>query len=563
MGCTGSSAVKEPLDLDYQDGDMLDEMALNNSSNAHTRASIDPRRSVDRAWLDSRRPGDSRNGSITGKASRVDRVIADTRVSTDLPKLTESEVWDTCWPAWVLQYAPETGEEGLPRRVGSFQKVEKIGQGTYSSVYKAIDKTDGRVVALKKVRADAMDEDSISFLCREINILRSLDHPNIMKLLNVATTSEKATIFLVFEYLEHDLAGLCRLLGGPLTEEQTKFYVKQLLEALQYCHERGIMHRDVKCSNLLLDSDGNLKLGDFGLAIKPLHETQALTTRVITLWYRPPELLLGAIRYDTMVDMWSAGCIFAELLQGEPVLPGRTEVEQLHKIFKLCGSGGLDKLKLHTKVPYGPLLPSNDAYPRTVDTNFIHFPPDALELVEQLLSIIPSERGTAREALASPYFSNEPHPEPFSLIGIPTSHEYTVKRLAARRHSTAQGKDPLAGRRNSEALPAHEGGKGGRTSAEASHSRGLPSTKSANLSSQSHKGGVGLRSAPALNPADRNALRRQSMYNILSSNTESQIKQIDRIPKQSLVGLDEVAPMTQGNALDETIYESRLPYKRR
>lgn len=94
-----------------------------------------------------------------------------------------------------------------------------------------------------------------------------------------------------------------------------------------------------QCSNLLLDSDGNLKLGDFGLAIKPLHETQALTTRVITLWYRPPELLLGAIRYDTMVDMWSAGCIFAELLQGEPVLPGRTEVEQLHKIFKLCGSG--------------------------------------------------------------------------------------------------------------------------------------------------------------------------------------------------------------------------------
>ena len=203
----------------------------------------------------------------------------------------------------------------------------QIGQGTYSNVYRARDLNQKKIVALKKVRFDNLEPESVRFMAREIQILRRLDHPNIIKLEGLVTSRMSCSLYLVFEYMEHDLAGLASHPTVKFSEPQVKCYLQQLLSGLDHCHSRGVLHRDIKGSNLLIDNSGVLKIADFGLAsfFDP-RQTQPLTSRVVTLWYRPPELLLGATRYGAAVDLWSTGCILAELYAGKPIMPGRTEV---------------------------------------------------------------------------------------------------------------------------------------------------------------------------------------------------------------------------------------------
>lgn len=225
-------------------------------------------------------------------------------------------------------------------------------------MYKARDKYTGKVVAMKKVRFDTSEPESVKFMAREIRILRRLDHPNIVKLEGLATSRMHYSIYLVFDYMQSDLATIINRPGERLTEPQVrnepafsfnfekkkmifwlliyyvldvkvKSYMHQLLSGLKHCHERGILHRDIKGSNLLIDRKGMLKIADFGLAnyFNP-EKKRPLTTRVVTLWYRAPELLLGATDYGIGIDLWSAGCLMAEMLTGRPILPGRTEVKK-------------------------------------------------------------------------------------------------------------------------------------------------------------------------------------------------------------------------------------------
>ncbi|XP_043706887.1 probable serine/threonine-protein kinase At1g54610 isoform X3 [Telopea speciosissima] len=230
------------------------------------------------------------------------------------------------WPSWLSAVAGEAIKGWTPRRADTFEKLDKIGQGTYSNVYKARDLISGKIVALKKVRFDNLEPESVKFMAREILVLRRLEHPNVVKLEGLVTSRMSCSLYLVFEYMEHDLAGLAACPGIKFTEPQVKCYMKQLLSGLEHCHNQGVLHRDIKGSNLLLDNEGVLKLADFGLAaFYGLDHRQPMTSRVVTLWYRPPELLLGATYYGVGVDLWSAGCIFAELLAGKPIMPGRTE----------------------------------------------------------------------------------------------------------------------------------------------------------------------------------------------------------------------------------------------
>ena len=332
------------------------------------------------------------------------------------------------WPPWLTASAAEAVQGWIPLKADSFQKLDKIGQGTYSSVFRAREVETGRIFALKKVKFDNFQPESIRFMAREITILRRLDHPNIMKLEGIITSRMSSSIYLVFEYMEHDLAGLVSRSDIVFTDSQIKCYMRQLLSGLEHCHVRGIMHRDIKVSNILLNNEGVLKIADFGLAntISP-NNKHPLTSRVVTLWYRPPELLMGATNYGVSVDLWSVGCVFAELFLGKPILKGRTEVEQLHKIFKLCGSPP-DEFWKKSKLPHATMFKPQTNYESSLRDRCADFPESAVGLLETLLSIDPNKRGTASSALISEYFNTKPYAcNPSNLPKYSPSKEMDAK----------------------------------------------------------------------------------------------------------------------------------------
>ncbi|KAF7048007.1 hypothetical protein CFC21_056833 [Triticum aestivum] len=356
-------------------------------------------------------------------------------------KRLSAEHLNTGWPDWLVTVAPEAVQGWAPLQADSFERLSKIGQGTYSSVYKARDLRTAKIVALKKVRFVNTDPESVRFMAREICVLRKLNHPNVIKLEGIVTSPVSQNLYLVFEYMEHDLVGLAATPELKFTESQVKCLMQQILSGLDHCHSKGILHRDIKGSNLLIDGHGVLKIADFGLATFYDPESQQpLTSRVATLWYRPPELLLGATRYSAAVDMWSTGCIFGELLTAKPVMPGRTEVEQIHKIFKLCGSPS-DEYWQKLEVPPTGMFKPLCQYKRCIAENFKDLPPSALVLLDNLLALEPEARGTAASSLQSDFFRTEPLAcSPSDLPKCPPSKEYDarLRQEEARRQRRAE-----------------------------------------------------------------------------------------------------------------------------
>ncbi|XP_010551835.1 PREDICTED: LOW QUALITY PROTEIN: cyclin-dependent kinase 12 [Tarenaya hassleriana] len=356
------------------------------------------------------------------------------------------------WPTWLTSAAPEAVHGWFPLCAEGFEKLEKIGQGTYSSVFRAREVGTGRTVALKKIRVHNFETENIRFIAREISILRRLDHPNIMKLEGIIASRNSNSMYFVFEYMEHDLEGLCSSPDIKFTEAQIKCYMKQLLWGVEHCHLRGIMHRDIKASNILVNNKGILKLADFGLAnIVTSRNKNHLTSRVVTLWYRAPELLMGSTSYGVSVDLWSVGCVFAEILTGGPVLKGRTEIEQLHKIYKLCGSPPEDfweKTRLH---PQTKMFKPQHSYGGCLRERFEEFPTTAVNLLETLLSIDPEKRRTSSSALMSEYFTTKPYPcDPSTLPKYPPNKEMDAKHreeLQRRRRVSIKKRDNLSSKK--------------------------------------------------------------------------------------------------------------------
>ncbi|OIV90232.1 hypothetical protein TanjilG_01428 [Lupinus angustifolius] len=356
-------------------------------------------------------------------------------------RYVDAELNAAGWPPWLTASAAEAIQGWIPLKADSFQKLEKIGQGTYSSVFQAREVESGRMFALKKVRFDNLQPESIRFMAREITILRRLDHPNIMKLEGIITSRLSNSIYLVFEYMEHDLAGLISRPDVMFTDSQIKCYMMQLLSGIEHCHLRGIMHRDIKVSNILVNNEGVLKIADFGLAntISP-NNKHPLTSRVVTLWYRPPELLMGSTSYGVSVDLWSVGCVFAELYLHKPILKGRTEVEQLHKIFKLCGTPTDDYWKKF-KLPHATMFKPQTTYESSLRERCADFPETAVSLLETFLSIDPYKRGTASSALMSEYFNTIPDAcSPSKLPKYPPSKEMDAKNRGDSSSKKTGGK---------------------------------------------------------------------------------------------------------------------------
>ncbi|KAG6712625.1 hypothetical protein I3842_05G111500 [Carya illinoinensis] len=224
------------------------------------------------------------------------------------------------------------------RSVDEFERLNRIDEGTYGVVYRARDKKSGDIVALKKVKMEKEKEGFPLTSLREINILLSLHHSSIIDVKEVVVGSSLDSIFMVMEYMEHDLKGLMETMKQPFSQSEVKCLMLQLLEGVKYLHDNWVLHRDLKASNLLLNNRGELKICDFGLARQYGSPLKPYTHLVVTLWYRAPELLLGAKQYSTAIDMWSLGCIMAEFLSKEPLFNGKTEFDQLDKIFRILGT---------------------------------------------------------------------------------------------------------------------------------------------------------------------------------------------------------------------------------
>ncbi|PSR84780.1 Cyclin-dependent kinase [Actinidia chinensis var. chinensis] len=224
------------------------------------------------------------------------------------------------------------------RTVDDFERLNRIDEGTYGVVYRARDVETGEIVALKKVKMEKEREGFPLTSLREINILLSFHHPSIVDVKEVVVGRDLDSIFMVMEYMEHDLKGLMETMKQPYSQSEVKCLMLQLLEGVKYLHDNWVLHRDLKTSNLLLNNKGELKICDFGLARQYGSPLKPYTHLVVTLWYRAPELLLGAKQYSTAIDMWSLGCIMSELLSKEPLFNGKTEFDQLDKIFRILGT---------------------------------------------------------------------------------------------------------------------------------------------------------------------------------------------------------------------------------
>jgi len=288
-------------------------------------------------------------------------------------------------------------------QVERYQRMDVLGEGTYGVVYRAIDKNNGRVVALKKVRLDRTEEGIPQTALREVSILQEVHHENIVNLLDVICAEGK--LYLIFEFVDQDLKKALDKRGSPFSGLGLKRLVYQMLDGLYFCHRHRIVHRDLKPANILLTADGTLKLADFGLARAfqvPMH---TYTHEVVTLWYRAPEILLGEKHYSPAVDMWSVGCIFAELVKGRVLFRGDSEIGQLFEIFQVLGT------PTETSWPGISRLPDyRDVFPSWAPRNMGEILPaldaDGIDLLHLMLRYNPSDRISAKEALRHPWFND-------------------------------------------------------------------------------------------------------------------------------------------------------------
>ena len=342
--------------------------------------------------------------------------------------------------------------------ITGFRKLHKIGFGTYGSIYLAIHRSTSDLFALKKFK---FPDDKVEYglprsAVREIRILKELTgHRNIVDchgvLVSSALDTNKGSIYMVLGFAEHDLVGLLELWRRKLTIPEVKCITMQLLQAVDFCHMKGIVHRDLKCANLLIQRDGTVKLADFGLAREysqdPLFEKNHhnsnlhMTSKVITLWYRPPELLLGSTEYGPEIDLWSVGAILGELILQRPVFSADKEMGVFGAIIDELGSPShsefFKSLPLwkdflsampNIGIPSSPPCRTETSLSHTCSRN-------SWDLVSAMLSYLPASRISAAAAMDHEFFSEIPLPCSPNEIRLPPNefcHGMAMKQKRER-----------------------------------------------------------------------------------------------------------------------------------
>ncbi|KAI0802619.1 Pkinase-domain-containing protein [Xylaria sp. FL0064] len=331
------------------------------------------------------------------------------------------------------------------RSVENYDKLNDIEEGAYGWVARAREIKTGTVVALKRLKLDNDEASKVGLTetgLREIQILKDCSHKNIVKLREVVVgedTSRIENIFLVLEFVEHDLKSILADMPEPFLASEVKTLLLQLASGVAYLHDNWILHRDLKTSNLLLNNRGQLKIADFGMARYVGDPAPKLTQLVVTLWYRAPELLLGTKTYGAPIDMWSVGCIFAEILTRDALLPGKNEVDTLSKIFELCGIPTDESWPGFRRLPNARSLhlPSKNAAPAAtgsiIRARFPLLTAAGSALLSGLLSLNPDARPTAKEMLQHEYFRQDPKPKHEAMFPTFPSKAGQERR---RRHDT-------------------------------------------------------------------------------------------------------------------------------
>ncbi|KTG45408.1 hypothetical protein cypCar_00018051 [Cyprinus carpio] len=320
-------------------------------------------------------------------------------------------------------------------KLETYIKLDKLGEGTYATVYKGRSKLTDNLVALKEIRLEH-EEGAPCTAIREVSLLKDLKHANIVTLHDIVHTDKSLT--LVFEYLDKDLKQYMDDCGNIMSMHNVKIFLFQILRGLAYCHRRKVLHRDLKPQNLLISERGELKLADFGLARAKSVPTKTYSNEVVTLWYRPPDVLLGSSEYSTQIDMWGVGCIFYEMAAGRPLFPGSTVEDELHLIFRLLGTptednwagiSSIEEFKSYNFPKYKPQPFINHA-PR-LDT-------EGIELLLSFLRYESKKRISADESMKHSYFKSlgmRVHTLPEN-ISIFTLKEVQLQRDPGYRNSS-------------------------------------------------------------------------------------------------------------------------------
>nr|XP_061803475.1 cyclin-dependent kinase 11A-like isoform X4 [Nerophis lumbriciformis] len=322
------------------------------------------------------------------------------------------------------------------RSVEEFQCLNRIEEGTYGVVYRAKDKKTDEIVALKRLKMEKEKEGFPITSLREINTILKAQHPNIVTVREIVVGSNMDKIYIVMNYVEHDLKSLMETMKQPFLPGEVKTLMIQLLRGVRHLHDNWILHRDLKTSNLLLSHKGILKVGDFGLAREYGSPLKPYTPVVVTLWYRSPELLLGAKEYSTAVDMWSVGCIFGELLTQKPLFPGKSEIDQINKIFKDLGTPSEKIWPGYNELPAVKKMSFTEYHYNNLRKRFGALLSDqGFDLMNKFLTYCPSKRIVSDEALKHEYFRETPLPiEPSMFPTWPSkSEQQRVKRGTSPR----------------------------------------------------------------------------------------------------------------------------------